>query len=113
MSILNYHIYKNLHAFNTNVTKRQLKRLHVNYIKIFLSSYFLLYTRYQVVHAINEIMFNSKSLMYKMKSISCDSLKPRGPLTNRQPLENLWMSGNPIPHCCVPFTGTHNLTKIT
>ena len=42
----------------------------------------------------------------------CDAPKPGGPLTNRQPAENLWMSGNPIPHCCAPFTGTHNLTKI-
>ena len=31
----------------------------MNYIKIFLRSYFLLYTCYQVVHALNEIMFNS------------------------------------------------------
>ena len=42
----------------------------------------------------------------------CDALKPGGPLTNRQSKENLWMSSNPIPHYCVPFTRTHNLTKI-
>ena len=46
------------------------------------------------------------------KVLQCDSPKPGGPLTNYQPAKNLWMSGNPIPHCCVPFTGTHNLTKI-
>ena len=42
----------------------------------------------------------------------CDAPKPGGPLTNRQPTENLWISGNPIPHYCVPFTRIHSLTKI-
>ena len=37
--------------------------------------------------------------------------KPGGPLTNRQPTENSWISGNPIPHCYVPFTRTHNFNK--
>ena len=42
----------------------------------------------------------------------CDAPKSRGPLINRQPSKSLWMSGNPIPHYCVPFTRTHNLKKI-
>ena len=52
------------------------------------------------------------SAQERVRSESCDSLKPGGSLTNRQPPENLWMSGNPIQHYCVPFTGNHNLTKI-
>ena len=40
---------------------------------------------------------------------------PRVPLTIHQSAEFLWISGNPIPHCCVPFIGIHifkkNLTK--
>ena len=43
---------------------------------------------------------------------ACDSPKSGGLLTNRQPTENLWMLGTLIPHYCVPFTKTHNLTKI-
>ena len=42
----------------------------------------------------------------------CDALKPEGLLTNRQLAKNLWISSNPIPHYCVPFTRTHNLTRI-
>ena len=41
----------------------------------------------------------------------CDALKPGGPLTNRQLAENSWISGDPIPHCYVPFTEIHNFNK--
>ena len=41
-----------------------------------------------------------------------DAPKPEGPLTTRQPAEDLWMSGNPTPHHRVPFSGTFDLTKI-
>ena len=34
------------------------------------------------------------------------------PLTNCQPMEFLWISGNPTPHCCVPFIEIHIFTKI-
>ena len=44
--------------------------------------------------------------------IKCDVPKPRGPLTTCQPEEDLWMSGNLKPHHRVPFSGTHDLTKI-
>ena len=37
---------------------------------------------------------------------------PGFPLTTRQPVEFLWISGNPIPHFCVPFIGIHIFTKI-
>ena len=43
--------------------------------------------------------------------ITCDAPKPGGPLTNRQPMENSWISGDPIPHCYVPFTRIHNFNK--
>ena len=42
----------------------------------------------------------------------CDTPKPGGPLTTRQPAKDLWMSGNPTLHHRVPFFGTHDLTKI-
>ena len=42
----------------------------------------------------------------------CDAPKPEGPLTTRQPAEDLWMSDKPTPHHRVPFSGTHDLTKI-
>ena len=38
----------------------------------------------------------------------CDSLKPGGPLTNRQLAKDSWMLGNPTPHYRVPFFGTHD-----
>ena len=41
-----------------------------------------------------------------------DAPKPRGPLTTRQPAKDSWMSGNPTAHHHVPFSGTHDLTKI-
>ena len=34
------------------------------------------------------------------------------PLTTRQPTEFLWISGNPITHCCVPFIRIPIFTKI-
>ena len=34
------------------------------------------------------------------------------PLTTRQPAKFLWILGDPIPHCCVPFIGIHIFTKI-
>ena len=46
------------------------------------------------------------------KKSLCDVLKLGGPLTNRQPTENSWISSDSIPHCYVPFTRIHNLTKI-
>ena len=42
----------------------------------------------------------------------CDALKPGSPLTTRQSTEDSWMSDNPIPYHRVPFSGTHDLTKI-
>ena len=33
------------------------------------------------------------------------------PLTTRQPVEFLWISGYPIPRGCVPFIGIHISTK--
>ena len=41
----------------------------------------------------------------------CDIPKPGGSLINCQSVENLWISGDPIPHCYVPFTGIHNFNK--
>ena len=43
---------------------------------------------------------------------ACDTPRLGDPLTNRQPAKDLWMLGNPIPHYCVLYTGTHNLIKI-
>ena len=37
---------------------------------------------------------------------------PRVSLTTRQLAEFLWISSNPIPHCCVSFIGIHIFTKI-
>ena len=48
----------------------------------------------------------------KQININCDASKPGDPLTNYQPTKDLWMSSDSIPHCCVPFTRTHNLIKI-
>ena len=43
----------------------------------------------------------------------CEAPKPGGPLTNNcQSAENSWISGDPIPHCYVPFTEIHNFNKI-
>ena len=36
---------------------------------------------------------------------------PGVPLTTCQPAEFLWISGDPIPHCCVLFIGIHIFTK--
>ena len=36
---------------------------------------------------------------------------PGVPLTTRQPVKFLWISGDLIPHCCVPFIGIHIFTK--
>ena len=36
---------------------------------------------------------------------------PGVPLTASQPGEFLWIFGNRIPHCCVPFIGIHIFTK--
>ena len=44
--------------------------------------------------------------------VRCDTPKPEGSLTTRQPAEDSWISGNPTPHHRVPFSGTHDLTKI-
>ena len=44
-------------------------------------------------------------------SLYCEAPKFGGPLTNCQPVENSLISGDPITHCYVPFTGIHNLTK--
>ena len=41
----------------------------------------------------------------------CDAPNPGVPLTTRQPAEFLWISGDPIPHCCVPFIRIHILKK--
>ena len=47
-----------------------------------------------------------------MAHTSCDTPKPGGPLTTRQPTEDSWMSGNLTPHHRVPFFKTHDLMKI-
>ena len=41
-----------------------------------------------------------------------DAPNPRVPLITLQPTKFLWISGDPIPHCCVPFIGIHIFTKI-
>ena len=41
----------------------------------------------------------------------CDTPNPGVPLTTRQPAEFLWILGDPIPHCCIPFIGIHILKK--
>ena len=43
---------------------------------------------------------------------ACDAPNLGVPLINRQPAEFLWISGDPIPHCCVPFIEIHIFTKI-
>ena len=40
-----------------------------------------------------------------------DTPNPGVPLTTRQPVEFLWISGDLIPHCCVPFIEIHIFTK--
>ena len=45
-------------------------------------------------------------------SSSCDTPNPGVPLTTRQPVKFLWISSDPIPHCCVPFIGIHVFKKI-
>ena len=42
----------------------------------------------------------------------CDAPKLGGPLTTHQPVEDLWMSGNPTPHHRVLFSETYGLMKI-
>ena len=42
----------------------------------------------------------------------CDAPNPGGPLTTRQSTEFLWISGDLIPHCCVPYIRIHIFTKI-
>ena len=41
----------------------------------------------------------------------CDTPIPGVPLTTRQPVEFMWISGYLIPHGCVPFIGIHISTK--
>ena len=43
---------------------------------------------------------------------ACNAPNPGVPLTTRQPLEFLWISGDPIPQCCILFIGIHIFTKI-
>ena len=42
---------------------------------------------------------------------ACDTPNPGVPLTTRQPAKFQWISGDPIPHYCVPFIGIHILKK--
>ena len=42
---------------------------------------------------------------------TCDTVNSGVPLTIRQPVEFLWISGDPMPHCCVPFIEIHIFTK--
>ena len=46
---------------------------------------------------------------YRTKHIEiiCNTPNPGVPLTTRQHVEFLWISGHPIPHGCVPFIGIH------
>ena len=46
-----------------------------------------------------------------MGYVPCDTPIPRVPLTTHQPVEFLWISGDPIPHYCVPFIEIHIFTK--
>ena len=41
-----------------------------------------------------------------------DTPNPGVPLTTLQQVEFMWISGDPIPHCFVPFIGIHIFTKI-
>ena len=41
----------------------------------------------------------------------CDAPNPGVPLTTCQPVEFLWILGDLIPHCCIPFIGIHIFTK--
>ena len=48
----------------------------------------------------------------KLGYTCCDDPNPGVPLTTRQPAEFMWISSDPIPHCCAPFIGIHLFTKI-
>ena len=45
------------------------------------------------------------------KQRMCDTPNPGVPLTTCQNAEFLWISGDPIPHCCIPFIGIHIFKK--
>ena len=65
-------------------------------------------------HSIKELFQQVIQTPYQQKYVCklCDASKLGGPLTTHQPIEDSWMSGNPTPHHCVPFFGTHDLKKI-
>ena len=42
----------------------------------------------------------------------CDVPNPGVLLTTHQPAKFLWISGDPIPHCCVSLIEIHIFTKI-
>ena len=46
-----------------------------------------------------------------LKDCNCDAPNPGVPLTTRKPKKFLWILGDPMPHCCVPFIGIHIFTK--
>ena len=48
---------------------------------------------------------------HKKMFFICDTPNPGVPLTTRQPVEFQWISGDPMPHYCVPFIGIHIFTK--
>ena len=60
--------------------------------------------------------FSTKALhthfLWLSRWLTCDTPNPGVPLTTRQSAEFLWISGDPIPHCCVPFIRSHIFPKI-
>ena len=53
-----------------------------------------------------------KGFSASLYDLQCEAPNPGVSLTTRQLAEFIWISGNPIPHCCVPFNGIHILKKI-
>ena len=53
---------------------------------------------------------NSGTAEYR--NLNCDAPIPGVPLTTRQRGKFMWILGDPIPSCCVPFIRIHIFTKI-
>ena len=68
------------------------------------------------------IVAGNNGLFPLLRTIGCSTRSPSCtsyddpnlgvPLTTRQPMEFLWISSDPIPHCCVPFIEIHIFKKI-
>ena len=83
--------------------------LHVHFLLCYYVLYKIVFDIYMLGLSMELRVF---CISYSSLTITiCDTPIPGVPLTTRQPVEFLWISGYPIPHDCVAFIGIHISTK--